>query len=916
VDRAWLAGTIWPESPQRQAAYNLRRGLSDLRRALGDEADRIRSPSARSLILDLCDAEVDLVAFDQAIARGDTSSLEAAVALYRGPLLEGCAEEWALQERREREEAYLQALQTLAAQAKARGEPGEAARYLRGAVAVDPLRESAQRGLMEALAAAGEYAAAVQTYRDLRLLLHRELNAEPDPRSTTLFEQIRAAARQRVVRPPVAVPAAASSPGRIPHPVSSLIGREREVEEVLARLGTARLLTLTGTGGVGKTRLAIMAAQETAEHYPDGAWFVDLSSLWDEGLVPQAVASTLELREEPGRGIIDTLLDFLAPKSLLLALDNCEHLLGACALLAEQLLGRCPHLRILCTSRQSLGITGEVAWRVPSLTVPSESERSRNGAGARLAPHTLHQYEATRLFVERAAAVLPSFRVTDRNAPVIAHVCYRLDGIPLAIELATARVRALAVEEIAERLDDRFHFLTAGSRTALPRHQTLRATFDWSYDRLDEAEKALLCRLSVFSGGWTLEAAEQICAGDSYQPGCVLAAGDVLDVLISLVEKSLVVAEPRHDGTRYRLLETVHQYARDRLAERGWTALFQDRHLQFYRAFLERATMHLVTAQQLTWIEHLEADHDNVRSALARSMMSEGSSESGLRLCSALWRFWGVRGYFAEGRKWCELALERAAPGDAHARASVLNAVGNLAFYQGDYGAASLFHEESLALNRELQYRKGVAGALNNLGNVAYETGDYLTARSRYEESLTLFRALEERLGICNSLNGVGKIALLRGDCVMARTAFEEILTLSRQAGDREGIGIALNNLAWASIEQGDFGAARAMLADAVKTWRDLGHRHCLAFALENLAELGLAESDPARAARLYGAAEWLREEIGSPLPPNQRPSYEQHVGAARAAIDDDGAFAAAWHEGRMMPLEQAIAYALEEGDD
>jgi predicted ATPase len=412
----------------------------------------------------------------------------------------------------------------------------------------------------------------------------------------------------------------------LPRQLTSFIGREREMGEVKEFLATTRLLTLTGSGGCGKTRLALQVAADLLEAYADGVWLVELAALADPTLVPQTVASALGVREQPVRPLTETLVDYLQPKVLLLILDNCEHLLTASAQLANALLRSCPRLRMLASSRQGLGIAGERTYRVPSLSLPQPRP---------LPPvERLTDYEAVRLFVERAVFTQPSFAITDQNAPAVAQVCERLDGIPLAIELAAARVKALPVEKLNERLDDMFRLLTGGSRTALPRQQTLRALIDWSYDLLSEPERALLRRLSAFAGGWTLEAAEAVGVGEGVEEW------EVLDLLTSLVEKSLVLYEEREGEGRYRLLETVRQYARDRLLESEEGEAVRTRHLEFF----------LHWAEQGPGLERLETEHDNLRAALAWSG-AQRQGDVGLRLGGAMGGFWHVRGYWTEGRE-------------------------------------------------------------------------------------------------------------------------------------------------------------------------------------------------------------------------------------------------------------------------
>ena len=484
VEREWLAGTLWPECDESRAFSNLRRSLSNLRAILGPDARRIVSPTPGSIGLDTAGMEVDVAAFDAALRRGDTASLELAVALHHRPLLEGCLEEWAVPERLARETSYLQARETLAARAAARGDHAEASRHLTLVLAADPFREPSLRRLMQALADSEDRIALTQVYRDFRRTLRAEMNAEPSAETQALFQRLRVTDK---------VSASTKSPCRLPHALTSLIGRERERREIAAALDAARLVTLTGVGGVGKTRLGIAVAEDCAGEYPNGVWFVGLAALSDPALVPATVAAALDLRETGDP--LESLTRHLQDKSLLLVLDNCEHLPTACAALADHLLTHCPGLRLLATSRQPLGPLGETVWPVSPLSLDDSSGPS----------------EAVRLFMERARQAGASQRWDGDARRVISGICRKLDGIPLAIELAAARARSMTLEQIAQRLNNDFRLLTGGSRTALPRQQTLRATLDWSYNLLSDEEATLLARLSVFAGGWTLEAAEAIC---------------------------------------------------------------------------------------------------------------------------------------------------------------------------------------------------------------------------------------------------------------------------------------------------------------------------------------------------------------------------------------------------------------------
>ncbi|MDP6514815.1 MAG: protein kinase [SAR202 cluster bacterium] len=482
----------------------------------------------------------------------------------------------------------------------------------------------------------------------------------------------------------------ATHPNNLPSRLTSFIGREQQIKEVRDLLSTARLVTLAGAGGCGKTRLSLQVASMALDEYPDGVWFVELAPVADPILVAQTVATTLGIREEPGQPLIATLSRSLQAKKMLLALDNCEHLVGACAKLVNTLLAACPELQVLATSRESLGVAGENVWRVSPLSAPGPDQAQTT--------ERLMEYESVKLFVERAIAAEPTFTITNQTAPVVAQICQRLEGIPLAIELTAARVRVLSVEQIAERLEDRFRLLTGGARTVLPRQQTLRAAVEWGYDLLSEPEQALFNRLSVFAGGFTLEAVESAWAGEGVEEY------EILDLVSSLVDKSLMVVVDGAGGSaRYGLLETLREYGWERLVERGESEETQRRHAACFVALAEEAEPELRGPQQVSWLERLEQEHDNVRAALSWSAES-GDGETGLRLGGALWPFWLTRGYLSEGRERLAgaLALPSGLEGTA-TRANALNGLGNMALSQGDYSAAWALYEESLAIRRELR---------------------------------------------------------------------------------------------------------------------------------------------------------------------------------------------------------------------
>ncbi|MBI3660514.1 tetratricopeptide repeat protein, partial [Candidatus Acetothermia bacterium] len=636
-------------------------------------------------------------------------------------------------------------------------------------------------------------------------------------------------------------------PNNLPVQVTSFVGRERELIEVKDRLKATHVLTLTGLGGTGKTRLSLQAAADLIDDFSYGVWFIELAPLSDPALVPQAIATALGLREEAKRPLMETLIDHLREKQSLLVLDNCEHLIEACARLADSLIRVSPELKILASSRKPLRIVGETTYPVPTLPSPNPQQLP--------SLESLSNYEAVRLFRDRAVAVAPTFQVTQQNALAVTQICHRLDGLPLALELAAARVKIMTVEKIAERLDDRFRLLTGGSRTALPRQQTLQALIDWSYDLLSESERVLWRRLSIFAGGWTLEAAEMVCVGES------IAEYDVLDLLTQLVDKSLVIMEEKSGEGRYRLLETVRQYGYEKLVKAVEVKLIRDRHLDFFLKFAEEAEPKLQGAEQKLWLNRLETEHDNLRAVLAWSVESSEKAETGLQLAGVLWRFWEVRGHFTEGRRWLEEALTRT-PARTAARAKALNGGGNLALDQGDYIAARLLYQESLAIQRELENKGGIAASLHNLGNVAYMQGNFTEARSLYEESLAIKRELGDQRGIAYSFGNLGGVAHDQGDYIAARSFHLESLAIKRNLGDKRGIAASINNLGEVARAQGDYTEARSLYEESLAIKRELGDKRGITFSLNNLGNVAYAQGDYVSARAFYQESLSIQREL------------------------------------------------------
>jgi non-specific serine/threonine protein kinase len=729
---------------------------------------------------------------------------------------------------------------------------------------------------------------------------------------------------------------ARSAGASLPIALTSFVGREREMAEVRRLLQTARLLTLTGTGGVGKTRLALQVAAQLLGEYPERVWFIDLAPLADGALVARAVAAVLGVQEESTRPLTDTLADVLGLRSGLLLLDNCEHVVEACATLADRLLRACWDLRILATSREALCLAGETAWRVPTLPCPDPHHPS--------SVDELPGYAAVRLFVERAQAVEPDFGLTEQNSSAVAGACARLGGLPLAIELAAARVPMLSPEQIFRRLDDALALLVGGSRSAPTRQQTLRATLDWSYHLLSRDEQRLFGRLAVFAGGWTLEAAETVCAGDGIE------GAEVLDILGQLVSKSLVATEtsPRAN-VRYRLHETLRQYARGQLVTRGESDRLDRRHARYFLEFVEEAEPHLVRREQVAWLERLDRERENLRTALGWTVQHQ-DADTGLRLAGSLWRYWQVRGDQREGRAWLEQILEMTDPHAAPRpeRAKALAAAGALSRAQGDLALARPWLEESLALLRQLGDKKSLGFVLNELGLVAVHRGELVRAAEHLEESVALRREVGDGRGLAFSLANLGNVARRQGDNHKARALFEQALALGREHGDRQGMGQALVALAEIERQHGDLERAGQLLEESLGLSRELGDTRGTAFALGYLgrvthelgnderarllhqeslrlnrdsgdmpgiarclygfADLAAAHRRFDRAARLLGGASRLAEARGWATADD-----DDHKRAERAARGHlgDAAFASAWAAGRNRALEETIGEAL-----
>ena len=610
-------------------------------------------------------------------------------------------------------------------------------------------------------------------------------------------------------------------PNNLPSQLTSFVGRGQQIREIKRAMSAHRLVTLTGVGGTGKTRLSLQVASGLLDQFPDGVWLIDLAGLTDTAFIPQTILSSLRVPEQPGLTILQLLEDYLRERRVLLVMDNCEHLIQGCARIVNTLLSKCPSLHVLATSREPLGVGGELIRPIPSLSLPDPKRPP--------VIEQLSQCESVRLFIERASLVQPNFLITDTNAPAIAQICLRLDGIPLAIELAAARVRSLSVNQIAERLDDRFRLLTGGSRTVLERHQTLRAAVDWSYNLLSPKEQLLLRRLSVFSGGWTLDATEQVCAGQSD-----ISPDEMLELLTRLVDKSLISL----DNSRYIILEITRQYAREKLLESGESQILRDRHLTFYMSLAEQIEPKLRTSERVQWMEAVQPEADNFRAALDWSLSgsTHGNAEKSLQLVITLAPFWQAVGSLHEGRTWLEKALEMS-PGDSPQfvmlRGRARHSAGHLAWFHGDYTAARSQLEESLAIYRENEHtnKQDLAAALHMLA-VTRAEDDLPLARSLAEESVALCRSRGSpgNWDLALALFWNGEIASRQYDLETARRCVEESLNLFRQAEDIFQSCGPLYVLAGILVEQGKIAAARqlrGMFAYLAGGRKSMGHCSC-----------------------------------------------------------------------------------------
>lgn len=725
---------------------------------------------------------------------------------------------------------------------------------------------------------------------------------------------------------------AAMVEGTLPTFVGGFVGRQSEVAAVTSLLSDGRLVTLLGPGGIGKTRLAVEAATSCRKRFAYGVWLVELASLTDPLLVTASVASVLGVREEGGENIAATLQRVLRGRELLVVLDNCEHLVDACARFATSLLHACPRVSILATSREALGVEGEARYEVPPLALPA----ALTATGI----DEIAACESVQLFIERAQSARPAFTFSERNAPAVAEICRRLDGIPLAIELAAARVRALAVDQVLERLRDRFRLLVGGDRAVLPRHQTLRAAIDWGYELLTTEERALLAWLSVFAGGWDLEAAEAVTSSGAVK------RDEVLDLVTRLVDTSLVTVDTREDRARYAMLETIRQYAWERLSETGEAPAALAAHTAWFTALAERARSHWQGPEEAAWAGRLARDDDNLRVVLQRETGDGGDPRVGARLCAALTHFWIRRGHIVEGRRWVDASLARSAVLSAPERAEAITSAGRLAAYDGDLSMARARLEESASMYRALGDHDGLCRALGSLSNVLVTAGEYERASEIATETLAIAREigdwqrvsialvscgslalavsrysdaerfLRERLAICRvhetradlvttllQLSGcVGRLGRLDE----AEDLMDECVAIARRDGFAVFLAYTYGQRGLYALWRGDAAGALELLEESLARFRELEYRSGISAALDDLSCVLAACGRHEEAMRVAGTATVLREEMGAAITPQASTDLEFYLGPARRALGDEVA-ARLFAEGRATPLDEVV---------
>jgi predicted ATPase/DNA-binding SARP family transcriptional activator len=900
--REKLAGLLWPDSLEETARDNLRHALWRVRKAL-DSASSTRFLHADDLTIKFeasSDYGLDTAELEKMGEDASADDLAAILSAYQGELLPGFYDEWVVLEREHLQSVFEHHMARLMSLLRDEKRWLDILDWAERWIRLGQKPEPAYRALMSAHAAKGDMSKVAATYERCVNSL-REFGVEPSEQTKELYENLKSGKETPEAVSLVTKPITKEVSSNIPVPLTSFIGRQKELKEIAKLLSSSRLLTLTGPGGVGKTRLAIQTARDSIKKFKNGVFWVGLVGLSDENLIPHAIAQSLNVREVSNEPLTNTLKDHLKLKDLLLILDNCEHMIEASAQYAEHLLAGSAKLKILATSRERLGLFNETTWPVPSLPLP-EKQRTPS-------PSELEEYASVELFAERARAINSDFLLTAQNATSIAQICQCLDGIPLAIELAAARIKVLSVDEIASRLNDRFSLLTSGSRTALPRQQTLRATIDWSYDLLTEPERILFRRLAIFAGSFTLEGIEEVCSQG-------MNRRDLLDLLGRLVDKSLVMVDVASSKTetRYRLLETIREYVRQKMDEAGETTELQNRHLEYFVGLAEEAEKNTFGADSVRYHQRLDQELDDIRTAMQWSIQAHQATMA-YQLAAALFYFWYNRSPLGEewqGQLNKALSLPEGLERTS-GRAKALNAMGFS--YWADVIPVNPRREvaEALSIGRELGDRVIIARSLYNLGLIEGMEGRYVEARSLFEQSLELFRELGfHNMEYIWPLTFLGDVDFNLNDLEGALRHYGESISALRELKDRNFLAYVVRRMGQLKWYQGEYEKAALFCRESLTFNQELGDERGVIASISAFAGIATAQGRLAPAARLFGAVEAMLRSKNIQLVHMDRMEYDRNVTTLHAQLGPL-TFEKAWRRGSSMTLEQSIEFALKE---
>ena len=901
--REKLAGLLWPDSLEETARDNLRHALWRVRKALqsASSASCLQANDLTIAFNTSAEYWFDVAALEQVGENASADELIAVLSQYQGELLPGFYDEWVVLEREHSNSIFEHNMARLMSLLQDEKRWLDILDWGERWIKLGQKPEPAYRALMYAHAAKGDMSKVAATYERC-VKSFGEFSFEPSDQTQELFEKLKSGEE---IPKNISISTSLSAKERfstIPIPLTSFVGREKELKEIAQQLSFSRLLTLTGPGGVGKTRLAIQTAHDLSKKYKDGVLWVSLVGLSDDSLIPQEIAQTLNVSEKPQEKFIETLKTHLKLKELLLVLDNCEHLIRACAQYSEQLLGACPKLRILATSIEALGIFNETIWQVPSLPLPEIQQE--------ISLKELREFASIELFYERANNAKPGFSLDEKNGASVAQICHQLDGIPLAIELAAARIKLMSLDEIAARLDDRFSLLTAGSRTAIPRHQTLRATIDWSYDLLTGSEQILLRRLSVFVGGFTLEAAEAVCSQG-------MKRNEILDLLGRLVDKSLVIVEtiPVTGWTRYRLLETIRQYVLEKLTEIGEAREIRDQHLDFFVKLAEETETYIFGVETAVRFKRLNQELDNFRTAMEWSTNS-GKAIGALRIAGSLVYFWFAYGKLAS--EWLDrIQLALLSPEGMErtlVRAKALNGIGFM--YWADIYPIDkrTVIEEALSIGQELGDRWNIATALRNLGLIENIQGNYQQAQTFLEESLAFWRDMGEdgKMGRAWTLIFLGDGAINQGKSELARSYYEEARVFLVEIGDVNFLSYLIRRLGQLAWRSGEIKKAIELCKQSINFNQEVGDLRGVMACLAGFVAIAVAQGKLSRAAQLMSVVEAQLASTGLQLLYVDKIEYDRNLPLLEGKLDEK-TLARFFEKGKRMTLEEAIAFAFDE---